>query len=130
MINGNGVAAAERPKPGPPAGKVSTIAIGITHAGLADAVKNEVIYLIVKDLADEHVKRWADVFIPMQIGDEDQGKALERGAELEASSAIYGINPQQCQVIGRTTVAGAGSTMLYLIIDASGRMFDRSEGSS
>lgn len=115
------------PMPGPPAGKVSRIAIGITHPGLADAIKNGVIYLIVQDLADANVKRWADVFIPMQILGEDKGKALEKGAAVTASAPLYGIKPGRCEVIGRTTVAGGDSDMLFLILDATGPSINREE---
>ena len=100
--------------------KVSPTAAGITHPGLADALANGVFELTLKSLADPHLGRWADVLIPMPIALAEEGKILKRGDELEVSSPVYGIEPERCRVIARTTIAGPEGAELVLLVDASG----------
>lgn len=102
-------------------GSVSPTAIGVTHPGLADALETGVLHLIVKDLADRNVKRWADVFIPMEIQPAYQGRALVAGEHLEAAAPLYGIRPERVKVIGRTTIDYPTGETLFLIVDASGQ---------
>ena len=109
---------------------VSPTAVGITHPGLADAVENGALQLLVRDLTDANVKRWADVFIPMQVDGERRGEELPKGATLVASAPLYGIEHEAVEVIGRTVVVTPGGQLVVLFVDATGPSLDRKEGRS